>query len=332
MNFEKQTKSLNIILYLSIFVVTQVTGLLLSLTICFILQDFIWGFMRMALINSCVLGVALISCSFLTQKLAFRTKPLIVITIAVLVLLGTSILSFIFLLINERTLFIYYNRGALSFLFVNFLFIIALYMITSGLIVYREIMVKKEKAIVDERDMKNQMEMKLLSSKVNPHFLFNTLNMIINLLKKPIVAETALLNLSDLLRDNLEYTEKKEIPVGDEIANVRKYLEIQKLRFGDKLSFTIKEESLFSLPPLILQPLVENSIKHNITNVQELSIQVNIFSDTNAHRIHIYDSERLLSETMLHRGQGLTITKKRVENSGGTFLIKDGGIEISFSL
>ena len=83
-------------------------------------------------------------------------------------------------------------------------------------------MVKKEKALSDEISLKNQMEMKLLSSKVNPHFLFNTLNMILTLLKKPDKAELAILNLSDLLRQNLEYSEKKSISIKDEIENVRK--------------------------------------------------------------------------------------------------------------
>lgn len=323
--------SLNLIIYSAIFVVTQFTGLLLSLSICFILQDFIWGFLKMAMINSLILGIALISCCFLTQRLLFKTKPIYVSLISLTVLLGTGMISFLFLLINERSLFIYYNRGALAFLFVNFLFIIAFYIISSGFIIYREIMLHKEKTISDERDLKNQMEMRLLSSKVNPHFLFNTLNMILNLLKKPAVAETALLNLSDLLRNNLEYSERKTISLDEELSNVQKYLEIQKLRFEERLFFSIEVSTHFDLPPLILQPLVENSIKHNMTQVKELLVELSIFEENNCYIIWIADSERKLNDSMLHRGQGLTITKKRIENSGGIFTIKDGGIEISFT-
>lgn len=328
----KNTSSINTIVYLSIFVITQITGLLLSLTICFILQDFIWGFLRMALINSLILGVSLICCCFLTQNLIFKIKAHYISFISLSVLLGTGIISFFFLLFRERSLFIYYNRGAWAFLFVNFLFIISLYIISSGLIFYREIMVKKEKAIGNERNLKKQMEMKLLSSKVNPHFLFNTLNMILNLLKKPDVAEIALLNLSDLLRNNLEYAEKETISIKDEIANARKYLEIQKLRFEQKLFYSVTSSGDFQLPPLIIQPLVENSIKHNITKVSKLTIDVVVYSDEKKNYISITDSERLVSESMLHKGQGLTITKTRVENGGGTFTIVDGRIEIAFDL
>ena len=71
-----------------------------------------------------------------------------------------------------------------------------------------------------ELHWKNQMEMKLLASKVNPHFLFNTLNMTLNLLKTPDLAEIVILNLSDLLRNNLEYAEKSSILIEDEISNV----------------------------------------------------------------------------------------------------------------
>lgn len=326
----QENSILNSALYLGIFIVTQITGLLLSLSICFVLSDFIWGFLRMAMINSFILGVSLVSCSFISQNLIFKIKTFYVLFISFSVILGTGIISFLVLLFNEPTLFIYYNRGATAFLFINFLFIISLYFISSGLIVYRQIMVTKENTIHDERIMKNQIEMKLLASKVNPHFLFNTLNMILNLLKKPDTAEVAILNLSDLLRNSLEYAEKSKIPIEDEIDNARKYLEIQKLRFGEKLNYHIEGDISFSLPPLIIQPLVENSIKHNITRVGELNITVKIFRYNKMNYITIIDSEHLVSKSMLNRGQGLTITKKRVENSGGVFTIVNGGVEISF--
>lgn len=164
MKLLKQIKSLNFVVYLSIFAVTQVAGLLLSLSICFILQDFIWGFVRIALINSFILGISLISCSLLSQNLIFKIKNVYIGFISFSVILGTSIISFVVLFYSEPTLFIYYYRGAISFLFVNFLFIVALYIISSGLIIYREIMAEKEKALGNERDQKNQMKMKLVSS------------------------------------------------------------------------------------------------------------------------------------------------------------------------
>jgi two-component system, LytTR family, sensor kinase len=330
MKIIQQINSPNVLFYASIFMVTQITGLLLSLVICYILQDFTWGFVRMALINSFILGLSLIGSCYLSQRLMFKMKIFYIAAISFSLVLGVSIISFFIVLFSEPTLFIYYHRGAISFIVVNFLFITALLTISAGAIIYREIMVEKEKTIGNERYLKNQMEMKLLSSRVNPHFLFNTLNTILTLLKQPAKAETAILNLSDLLRENLEHSDKTSIPVKQELENVRKYLEIQKLRFGEKLHYEIKGDADFPIPPLIIQPLVENSIKHNIQNVSRLTIEILVSRDNGRNSITIMDSEKAVHSSMLNRGQGLTITKKRIENGNGTFLIKNGGIEISF--
>ncbi len=331
-SIKQKINSPNVLFYSSIFMVTQITGFLLSLVICFILKDFTWGFVRMALINSFILGFSLMGGCYLTQRFMFKMKIVYIILISFSLVFGISIISFFIVLFMEPTVFIYYDRGAFSFLIINFLFIIGLYIIGSGLIIYREIMLEKEKIIGNERYLKNQMEMKLLSSRVNPHFLFNTLNMILTLLKQPVKAETAILNLSDLLRQNLEQSDKMSIPVQQEIENVRKYLEIQKLRFGERLHYEIKGEAEFAIPPLIIQPLVENSIKHNIQNVSQLTIEILLSQDNGRNGITIMDSVKALHPSMIDQGQGLTITKKRIENSNGVFFIKNGGIEISFSL
>lgn len=284
----------------------------------------------MALENSFMLGLALVGSCTIAQRFALQMKPVYIALISFSLLLGSCIISFFIVFFSEPTVFIYYDRGAEAFLFVNFLFIVALYIIGSGSIMYREIMVEKEKAIGTERFLKNQMEMKLLSSRINPHFLFNTLNMILNLLKQPEKAETAILNLSDLLRENLEHSNKLSIPVAQEIENAEKYLEIQKLRFAERLVYDIKLDAQFPIPPLIVQPLVENCIKHNIQNGPPLTIEIRVFTDDDRNCISIIDSNKGVLPSMLNLGQGLTITKKRVENSNGTFVIQNGGIEISF--
>jgi sensor histidine kinase YesM len=328
----KDLKTPNLLIYLTMFVVTQVTGIFLSLMICYILQDFVWGFVRAALINSFILGIALIGSCILSQKQLFKLQIVYIVAISLASLLGISMISFLIVLYLEPALLIYYSRGSITFLVINFLFIAAFYIISSGLIFYREILLDKEKALGRERNLKNQMEMKLIVSKINPHFLFNTLNMILNLLKQPAKAEIALLNLSDLLRFNLEQSEKNSIPVKDEIDSVRKYLEIQTLRFGERLSFNIDGNDDFIIPPLIIQPLVENCIKHNIKNVSKLSVNVTYFRNESQKVVKVVDSERKLDASMLNKGNGLTITKKRIEDCNGTFLFKDGGVEITFAL
>lgn len=323
----------NSIFFLSfVFLVTQITGLLLSLVVCYILNDFTWGFIRLALTNSFILGLSLIGSCYMTQKLVLKIRNIYIGAISFSLVSGTSIISLIILFFLEPAVFVYYERGLLSFVLINYLFIISLHTISSGLIIYREILLDKEKSINSERFLKNQMEMRLLSSRINPHFLFNTLNMIITLLKEPQKAEIAILNLSDLLRENIYISDKSTVQTHEEVDNVRKYLEIQKLRFEEKLEYKIDCSADFPIPPLLIQPLVENSIKHNMKNVSQLIIEINIFSLDNRNFITVSDSVKALDEQMLNKGQGLTITKKRVENYSGIFKFKNGGIEISFGI
>jgi sensor histidine kinase YesM len=330
-NITARSTSLSVLFYVTLFLVTQVTGLLLSLVICYVLQDFTWVFVRMALADSLLLGLTLMGSCYLTQRMLSRMNTLSVVAISGSLVLGMAVISALVVLFAEPTLFIYYYRGALSFLFVNFLFVAGLQVISSGLIIYREVMVGKEKTIGEERLLKQRMEMQLLASRINPHFLFNTLNMILALLKQPAKAEVAILNLSDLLRQNLEHTDRGSVPVREELENVRKYLEIQKLRFEERLDYEIRGDAAFSIPPMIIQPLVENSIKHNMQTVTHLAIEVAVSTDGVRNRIDVRDSVKAVDASMLNKGQGLTITRTRVEKSGGTFSIEGGGIAISFS-
>ena len=122
------------------------------------------------------------------------------------------------------------------------------------------------------------------------------------------------------------------IPVKEELTNVEKYLEIQKLRFGEKLHYEIKADCDFSIPPIIIQPIIENSVKHAMPYVSRLTIEVLVTQGSGRGRITITDSLKTLDPSMLNQGQGLTMTKKRVETGNGIFLIKNGGVEISFCL
>ncbi|OPJ56796.1 sensor histidine kinase [Alkalithermobacter paradoxus] len=114
--------------------------------------------------------------------------------------------------------------------------------------------------------MANKAEIKALQAQINPHFLFNALNTIVSFVRiNPIKARELIINLSTYLRYNLESGDEL-ISINKEIEQVKAYVEIEKARFGEKLNVTydIDEDINIKIPNLIIQPLVENSIKHGI--------------------------------------------------------------------
>jgi two-component system LytT family sensor kinase len=131
-------------------------------------------------------------------------------------------------------------------------------------------MALKEKELSEERltRLKTKAELEALQTKVNPHFLFNTLNSIASLISEnPKAAEETVEKLSELFRHSLRHTEKNTVTVAEEFDLIRTYLEIEKVRLGDRLQYEVKCEDRVrdaELPAMLIQPLVENSIKHGI--------------------------------------------------------------------
>jgi len=116
------------------------------------------------------------------------------------------------------------------------------------------------------KDLAAKAEIKALQAQINPHFLFNALNTIVALLRvNQESARGLIVNLSTYLRYNIEET-STFVDISKELQQVRAYVEIEKARFGDKLNviYDIDESIHIKIPSLIIQPIVENSIKHGI--------------------------------------------------------------------
>ena len=130
-----------------------------------------------------------------------------------------------------------------------------------------------EKREAEARVLAREAELKALKAQVNPHFLFNSLHSISALagIDGARAREMCIL-LSDFLRSSLGLGGHVSIPLSEELALARKYLAVEQVRFGERMS--VKEEiepgSLdFILPPLLLQPLVENAVKHGIATLSD---------------------------------------------------------------
>ena len=113
-----------------------------------------------------------------------------------------------------------------------------------------------------------EAELNMLKSQINPHFLFNSLNSVSSLtLNDPAAAREMIIKLSDFLRYSLKHNEKDRNPLRNEMENIRRYLDIEKVRFGDKLKFMIECENqaeTWLVPNMLLQPLFENAVKHGV--------------------------------------------------------------------
>jgi two-component system, LytTR family, sensor kinase len=142
---------------------------------------------------------------------------------------------------------------------------------------FRETMATLERENIErarrEAELLNQLleaELRALRAQINPHFLFNSLNSVATLIAAdPRAAEEMIIRLAKSFRHVLIYHDRPFSSLNEEISFLENYLEIEKVRFGERLKvhFDVQEAvSQFPVPTLILQPLVENSIKHGLAS------------------------------------------------------------------
>jgi two-component system, LytTR family, sensor kinase len=160
-------------------------------------------------------------------------------------------------------------------------------------------------------------ELKLVQAQVNPHFLFNSLNTIISIVRKDADrAKDLLIHLSNFFRKNLKRTSELST-LEEELARVNSYLEIEKARFEDRLRVEIDTEpGLLNLlvPTFTLQPLVENAIKHGISNMLGQGIaKIRAYRQDGFAVIEIEDNAGTFNEKEAHHGLGIEIVDKRIK-------------------
>jgi two-component system LytT family sensor kinase len=187
--------------------------------------------------------------------------------------------------------------------------------------------------------------MELLKGQLNTHFLFNSLHNISSLVvrKKNEEANRVLVKLSELLRFALKENKEQLIPLYKEMEVLQLYLDIQQTRFNDRMDVKISFPSSLKdamVPPLILQPLVENAIKYAIEPFKEKGrIQVDINSEDKRLMVTVSDSGHTPFNTInFDQGIGLNNTRERLKQLFGekqVFSIdanEDAGTKVSFSL
>ncbi len=188
-----------------------------------------------------------------------------------------------------------------------------------------------ETARLNEQLSKAQLD--ALRRQMEPHFLFNTLNAISGLVreKRNDDAVSMIAGLSDCLRRVMEDSNRQQVALGEELEFVQKYLGIQKVRFAERLQLSVDVPSeLLSaqVPALILQPLVENAIKHGIAKrVQGGAIRITAFRSDGMLTLRVYNDGPSLPADWEKTTSGIGVSNVRTRLQG----LYGGGFEFSMS-
>jgi len=205
----------------------------------------------------------------------------------------------------------------LDWLLMTYLFLVGV----AHALAYRR---ESEQRAIDTAQLETRLmeaQLQALQRQLHPHFLFNTLNTIAGLIRSDVDAADRMIDhLGDLLRMTLHTSSSQEVALTEELEVLRKYLTIEQTRFGSRLKVSthIEPETLDAkVPNLLLQPLVENAIRHGIApNARPGWIVINASRSGDDLTIEIRDSgnglppERLMA---LNRGVGLDNTRARLE-------------------
>lgn len=178
----------------------------------------------------------------------------------------------------------------------------------------------RERQLAEERAMKLAAEARLssLESHIHPHFLFNTLNSIAALIHEdPNRAEEMVGRLAALLRFSLDANQRRLVPLAQELKIVRDYLEIEKARLGDRLRYTVEAAPGLheaSVPPLAVESLVENSIKHTIASKREGGeVHVRIRPEGGRLTVEVADTGPGFDLAAVPPGHGIDNLRARLE-------------------
>jgi len=183
---------------------------------------------------------------------------------------------------------------------------------------------RERRRAAEAEGLAQSARLQALQSQLQPHFLFNTLNGISALVVdgRHDAAISMISRLSDFLRFSLQTSDTPQIPVASEMVFIRHYLDIQKIRFGDRLTFRldVAPEALSALvPTLLLQPLVENAVQHGILPHREGgSVTIKVHTDARTLKLRIEDDgPGFRTSPMPPFGVGLSNTARRLDELYG---------------
>ncbi len=208
-------------------------------------------------------------------------------------------------------------------LFVGLYFIILV--ATAIKLVRHSFLMQKRNRELDNLKLETELklkeaELKLLKAQIHPHFLFNTLNNLYGLtLEKSEEAPNLVLRLSEILDYILYRCNEKRVSLSEEINNLNNYIEIEKIRYSDKLKLELNfptNTNNFSIAPLIILPFVENAFKHGVSNypgIATVNIKISLTENNLICNIRNTKNPNIDKEKNYTKGIGLSNVKKRLD-------------------
>ncbi len=225
---------------------------------------------------------------------------------------------------------VYLDNNLPNRIFAGFVFYILMATVFYLYIFYR----KNREKIDRENELKQEVREAVLSalkSQINPHFLFNSLNSIASLtLSNPEKAHEMVIALSDFMRYSLRKQHSEMVVLEEEINHIGLYLQIEKIRFGDKMvySFQVTPECLnCQIPTLLLQPLFENAVKYGVYEASE-TVEISLKASKEKDHIVLTLANNFDKEAAPVRGEGIGLKNvqerlRLVYNSNNLMQIKD---------
>jgi LytS/YehU family sensor histidine kinase len=210
----------------------------------------------------------------------------------------------------------------------------------------RERLARQQTETARLNEQLSKAQLNLLRKQIEPHFLFNALNAIAGLVReeRSDAAISMIAELSDFLRRVIDDSNRQEVALGEELGFALKYLEIQKVRFAERLQVSVSVPSdLYSarVPSLILQPMVENAVKHGIAKrIQGGLIRIRAFPEDEKVTVSVYNDGPTLPHDWETKqgGIGLANVRTRLKSLyGDAFNLtlrnqEPGGVEVSISV
>jgi two-component system, LytTR family, sensor kinase len=164
-----------------------------------------------------------------------------------------------------------------------------------------------------------EMELSVLRSQLNPHFLFNTLNNLYGVsLHEPSRTPDMIMQLSQLLRYQLESTRRTWVPLTDELEFLESYVALETGRVGSRCrvhitGLTNQEPDGYVIAPMLLMPFVENAFKHGTAGINRCEVEVSLRIDDQKLYLHVVNSVPFRSKAPVSTGVGLDNTRQRLE-------------------